>query len=130
MPGTVTAITAIILAQVTRTRSRRRPMRTAGRPDERIQGSNPTCPSIRDIGNAMSDLAREMAAGLRTLLKTERVRRRVSQANLAAKVGRSRKWLSDFERGAIDPAFVTLFALAIELNVKIEYSAAETIENC
>lgn len=129
MPDTATPITAIILAQVTRTRSRRRPMRTAGRLDERIQGSNPTCPSIRDIGNAMSDLAREMAAGLRTLLKTERVRRRVSQADLAAKVGRSRKWLSDFERGVIDPAFVTLFALAIELNVKIEYSAAENIEN-
>jgi len=76
----------------------------------------------------MSDVAIEMAMKFRDLLKTERIRRRISQADLAARVGRSRKWLSDFERGVIDPSFVSLIDLAVELSVRIEFSSADEIE--
>lgn len=76
----------------------------------------------------MSDVANEIAMKFRDLLKAERIRRRISQVDLATRVNRSRKWLSDFERGIIDPSFVSLIDLAVELNVKIEFSAAEEIE--
>lgn len=76
----------------------------------------------------MSDAAIEMATKFRDLLKAERIRRRISQVDLAKRVNRSRKWLSDFERGIIDPSFVPLIGLAMELDVKIEFSAAEEIQ--
>lgn len=77
---------------------------------------------------SISGNAKEIADGLRHALKVERIRRRIPQADLAAKVGRSRKWLSDFERGIIDPSFVTVIALALQLDVKIDYSVVEIVD--
>lgn len=40
---------------------------------------------------------------LRELLKKERRRRRLTQSRAAGLVGYSQKWLSDFERGRVNP---------------------------
>lgn len=65
---------------------------------------------------------------LRNILREERIRRRISQSVLALRIGKSRKWLSDFERGLIEPSYVTVFALALELDITITLSPAADIE--
>lgn len=69
--------------------------------------------------------AKDTAQRLRELLRNERIRRRCSQSDLAARVGRSRKWLSDFERGLIEPSFVVVIALANELDFAIELNSSD-----
>lgn len=64
---------------------------------------------------------------LRQALTTERMRRRMSQADAAAMVGRSRKWLSDYECGRTDPSAATLFKLALRLGIAISISGSEEI---
>ncbi len=49
---------------------------------------------------------------VRHALREERRRRGLSQQELAGMVGYSRKWLSDFERGASDPPASMVFRMA------------------
>jgi transcriptional regulator with XRE-family HTH domain len=73
----------------------------------------------------MQVAAIETAQRFRERLRNERIRRRCSQSDLATRVGRSRKWLSDFERGLIEPSFVVVIALAKELNISIEFISSD-----
>lgn len=75
----------------------------------------------------MPAAAQEIAKNLRELLRSERIRRRISQTILAERVGRSRKWLSDFERGLIEPSFIVVIALANELDVSIEFISFDAV---
>lgn len=68
-----------------------------------------------------------LEAAARRVLRAERVRRRMTQATVAALVGRSRKWISDFENGKIDPGASSLFALASALEVTVSFVAAEEV---
>lgn len=62
---------------------------------------------------------------LKDAIRSERIRRRISQADAAAIVGRSRKWLCDVERGAIDPTAKPLFELALALGIEIRIETPE-----
>lgn len=60
---------------------------------------------------------------LRSAVRRERMRRKMSQGQLAAMTGYSRKWLSDFERGAVDPptsmALRMLLLLGMPLSIGV-----------
>lgn len=71
---------------------------------------------------------KDIANSLREQLKTERVRQRRSQGNLAAAIGMSRKWLSDYERGLIDPGFTSVIALAQALSFRITFDLAQDVD--
>lgn len=60
---------------------------------------------------------------LRRHLKEERVRQRRTQSELSSLVGRTRKWLSEYERGKVDASAGTVFALAACLGVEIFLAA-------
>lgn len=60
---------------------------------------------------------------LRRLLKEERVRQRRTQSELASLVGRTRKWMSEYERGKADASAWTVFALAEFLGVEVSLTA-------
>lgn len=60
---------------------------------------------------------------LRELLASERRRRRVTQAAAARAAGRTRKWLSDYERGVSDPSVGSVLRLAAALGVRVAFEA-------
>ena len=74
-------------------------------------------------------MGRDIADKLRSSIKEQRVRRRISQTKAAAMVGRTRKWLSEYERGNLDPATGVVFALAHGLGVVIEISLPAEFED-
>jgi transcriptional regulator with XRE-family HTH domain len=56
---------------------------------------------------------------VRSVLREQRLRARRSQADVARAVASSRKRVSDFELGLVDPGFGFVAALAIELGVPL-----------
>lgn len=68
------------------------------------------------------DLENEFRAGIRA----ERIRQRRTQAELAALVGRSRKWLSDYERGVIDPSLAGILKLTKALGMRIKCEMSDS----
>lgn len=62
---------------------------------------------------------------LRELLKKERKRRRLSQSRAAGLVGYSQKWLSDFERGRVNPPIDMVLKMISVLGIRWEASASE-----
>ena len=63
----------------------------------------------------------------RRVLRDERVRRRLSQDEAAALVGRSRKWISELEGGKADPGVAGGFALAKALGVSVCFEPSEDL---
>lgn len=62
---------------------------------------------------------------LRELLKKERKRRRLTQSRAAGLVGYSQKWLSDFERGRVNPPIDMVLKMISVLGIRLEASATE-----
>lgn len=62
---------------------------------------------------------------LRELLKKERKRRRLTQSRAAGLVGYSQKWLSDFERGRVNPPIDMVLKMISVLGTRLEASATE-----
>lgn len=62
---------------------------------------------------------------LRELLRKERKRRRLSQSRAAGLVGYSQKWLSDFERGRVNPPIDMVLKMISVLGIRLEASATE-----
>lgn len=62
---------------------------------------------------------------LRELLKKERRRRRLTQSRAAGLVGYSQKWLSDFERGRVNPPIDMVLKMISVLGIRLEASATE-----
>lgn len=62
---------------------------------------------------------------LRELLKKERKRRRLTQFRAAGLVGYSQKWLSDFERGRVNPPIDMVLKMISVLGIRLEASATE-----
>lgn len=62
------------------------------------------------------------ADDLRDAIRTERMRRRMTQSDAAALVGRTGKWLSEYELGKKEPGISSVMklaeALGLELSVK------------
>jgi len=56
---------------------------------------------------------------LREALSAERARRRMSQEDIAAAIGCSRKWVSRFERGLSVPSFENVLAYAAMFGIGI-----------
>jgi len=77
------------------------------------------------MNNLAHDRQDDTVAGfmksVRELLKSERIRQRIPQDELAGKIGRSRKWLSEFERGIGDPSIEAVARLAGALGVTITF---------
>lgn len=73
----------------------------------------------------MEEASWEMA---RKLLRSERVRRRLSQDEAGAMVGRSRKWVSELEGGKSDPGVEGVLALARALGIAVRFEPAEDPE--
>ena len=63
----------------------------------------------------------------RRVLRAERIRRRLSQAQAGALVGRTRKWISELENGIADPGAGALFALASALGVTVRFEPSEDV---
>lgn len=62
------------------------------------------------------------------LIRSERIRRRISQKELAEKVGRKRQWLHQVENGLIEPSFYSMMRLMKELSITIEFTPSEELE--
>lgn len=62
---------------------------------------------------------------LRELLKKERKRRRLTQSPASGLVGYSQKWLSDFERGRVNPPIDMVLKMISVLGIRLEASATE-----
>jgi len=63
----------------------------------------------------------------RKVLRDERIRRRLSQDEAAALVGRSRKWISELEGGKADPGVAGVLALAKKLGITVRFEPAEDL---
>lgn len=53
-------------------------------------------------------------------IRMARIEQGLTQAQLAAKLGVSRQWLIDIERGQGNPSYETLFLIAEKMGFKIE----------
>ena len=60
------------------------------------------------------------ADDVRQILRAERKRRRLSQSQAAGLIGHTQKWLSDFERGKVDPPLSMVLKLLLLLNVRLD----------
>lgn len=60
------------------------------------------------------------ADDIRTVLRTERRRRGLTQSQLADLTGTSQKWISDFERGRVDPPLSIVLKVLVLLGVGID----------
>jgi len=65
------------------------------------------------------------ADDLRDAIRTERMRRRMTQSDAAALVGRTGKWLSEYELGKKDPGVAAVFSLAERLGIELLAKAPE-----
>jgi transcriptional regulator with XRE-family HTH domain len=66
---------------------------------------------------------------VRRFLREERRRRRLTQAQLADLTATSQKWISDFERGRVDPPISIVVKVLVLLGVAIALSPAEIAHN-
>ncbi|WP_187181997.1 helix-turn-helix transcriptional regulator [Rhizobium sp. WL3] len=60
---------------------------------------------------------------LRELVKNERNRRGLTQSRAAGLVGYSQKWLSDFERGRVNPTIDMVLKMISVLGIRLEATA-------
>jgi transcriptional regulator with XRE-family HTH domain len=66
---------------------------------------------------------------LRELVKNARKQRGLTQSHAAGLIGYSQKWLSDFERGRVNPPIdmvlniITVLGIRLEANVTAGFSA-------
>ena len=61
---------------------------------------------------------------IRMFLREERKRRRLTQGQLADLTATSQKWVSDFERGRVDPPISIVLKVLVLLGVTMEFSPA------
>ncbi|QYO78899.1 helix-turn-helix domain-containing protein [Devosia salina] len=61
---------------------------------------------------------------VRRFLREERRRRGLTQAQLADLTATSQKWVSDFERGRVDPPISIVLKVLVLLGVTIAFSPA------
>lgn len=61
---------------------------------------------------------------VRRFLREERKRRGLTQSQLADLTATSQKWVSDFERGRVDPPMSIVLKVLVLLGVTITFSAA------
>lgn len=61
---------------------------------------------------------------IRMFLREERKRRRLTQGQLADLTATSQKWVSDFERGRVDPPISIVLKVLVLLGVSIAFSPA------
>lgn len=64
---------------------------------------------------------------LREAVRTERMRRRMTQADAAALVGRTGKWLSEYELGKKEASVAAAVGLAEALGLELSVTAPETV---
>jgi transcriptional regulator with XRE-family HTH domain len=62
--------------------------------------------------------------GVRRFLREERKRRGLTQRKLADLTATSQKWISDFERGRVDPPMSIVLKVLVLLGVTIAFSPA------
>lgn len=60
----------------------------------------------------------------RQFLREERKRRGLTQGKLADLTGTTQKWISDFERGRVDPPMSIVLKVLVLLGVTISFSPA------
>ncbi len=58
------------------------------------------------------------------IMRSLRVEKNVTQAQLANQVGKTRRWVSDVERGVIAPTLPAVLAVMRILGYKMNFSAA------
>lgn len=61
---------------------------------------------------------------IRSLVRTERKRRGLSQAKASGLTGHSQKWLSEFERGHVNPPVDMVLKLMTTLGIRLTASVA------
>lgn len=66
---------------------------------------------------------------IRRFLREERKRRGLTQAQLADLTATSQKWVSDFERGRVDPPISIVLKVLVLLGVTIAFSPAVVTTN-
>lgn len=73
----------------------------------------------------------DLLVAVRTALRLERLRRRMSQSEVAVVLGCSRKRLSEFELGQTDPGFSFVFSYATLLgfNIRIDPPENDFVES-
>lgn len=65
---------------------------------------------------------------IRGLVRSERKRRRLTQAQAAGLTGFTQKWLSQFESGEVNPPADMVFKLVNTLGIKLFYTTLPTPE--
>jgi transcriptional regulator with XRE-family HTH domain len=63
------------------------------------------------------------------IARQQRHRLRISQAQLAARAGVTRQWLTRFERGNAEVSLSKVFAVLRELDLRVRLDAAEDVDN-
>lgn len=66
---------------------------------------------------------------VRRFLREERKRRGLTQGQLADLTATSQKWVSDFERGRVDPPMSIVLKVLVLLGVTIAFSPATIAPN-
>ena len=66
---------------------------------------------------------------VRQFLRDERKRRALTQSQLADLTATSQKWVSDFERGRVDPPMSIVLKVLVLLGVTIVFSPAALSAN-
>lgn len=72
----------------------------------------------------MSNMRIRSVDDVRHLLREERKRRGLTQGQLADLTATSQKWVSDFERGRVDPPMSIVLKVLVLLGVTIVFSPA------
>ncbi|RWO29675.1 MAG: XRE family transcriptional regulator [Mesorhizobium sp.] len=75
-------------------------------------------------GHRMSNMHIRGVDDVRHFLREERKRRRLTQSQLADLTATSQKWVSDFERGRVDPPMSIVLKVLVLLGVTIAFSPA------